>query len=239
MSKRKGVTPTFKELAADLKPMTFWQKVDHLWSYYKEWLLIALLIGIVITITVTSVINANKEYKFKGMMVNLTMSQEGYRYMTDDLLAKIGTGDKNEAVVVDYTNFTDLADPTSTEDNYGASLLLIARVSGQMLDCALIDQLALEFYLTQDVFGTLSTFFTQEQLDAMGDKVIYAKQEDDEWADETYEPYPVAVEISQMQFFQDVAPNNEKIYFVLSGNHPDLEAVQAFWDHLNAWEKPE
>lgn len=239
MSKRKGVTPTFKELAADLKPMTFWQKVDHLWSYYKEWLLIALLIGIVITITVTSVINANKEYKFKGMMVNLTMSQEGYRYMTDDFLAKIGTGDKNEAVVVDYTNFTDLADPTSTEDNYGASLLLIARVSGQMLDCALIDQLALEFYLTQDVFGTLSTFFTQEQLDAMGDKVIYAKQEDDEWADETYEPYPVAVEISQMQFFQDVAPNNEKIYFVLSGNHPDLEAVQAFWDHLNAWEKTE
>lgn len=238
MSKRKGVTPTFKELAADLKPMTFGQKLDHLWSYYKEWLLIALLIAIVITIAVSSFINANKDYKFKGMMVNISMSQEGYRYMTDDFLAKIGTGDKNEAVVVDYTNFTDLADPTSTEDNYGASLLLIARVSGQMLDCALIDQLALEFYMTQDVYGDLRTFFTQEQLDTMGFQVIYAQPED-EWSEEEFEAYPVALEISQLQFFRDMAPKNDKIYFVLSGNQPDLEAVQAFWDHLNAWEKTE
>lgn len=238
MSKRKGVTPTFRELLNDLKPMTFWQKLDHLWSYYKEHLLIVLILAIVIAAAVTGFINANKDYKFKGMMVNITMSQEGYRYMTDDFLAKIGTGDKNETVMMDYTNFTDLADPTSTEDNYSASLLLIARVSGQMLDCAMVDQLALEFYLTQDVYGDLRAFFTQEQLDTMGYEVIYAKAED-EWSEEEFEPYPVALEISGMQFFRDNAPNNEKIYFVLSGNQPDLEAVQAFWDHLNAWEKTE
>lgn len=238
MSKRKGVTPTFRELLNDLKPMTFWQKLDHLWSYYKEHLLIVLILAIVIAAAVTGFINANKDYKFKGMMVNITMSQEGYRYMTDDFLAKIGTGDKNETVMMDYTNFTDLADPTSTEDNYNASLLLIARVSGQMLDCALVDQLALEFYLTQDVYGDLSTFFTQEQLDTMGYEVIYAKAED-EWSEDEFEPYPIALEISKMQFFRDMAPNNEKIYFVLAGNQPDLEAVQAFWDHLNAWEKTE
>lgn len=238
MSKRKGVTPTFRELLNDLKPMTFGQKLDHLWSYYKEYVLIALILAIVITAAVTGYINANKDYKFKGMMVNITISQEGYRYMTDDFLAKIGTGDKNEAVMMDYTNFTDLADPTSSEDNYSASLLLIARVSGQLLDCALVDQLALEFYLTQDVYGDLRSFFTQEQLDTMGFQVIYAQPED-EWSEEEFEPYPVALEISQLQFFRDMAPNNEKIYFVLAGNHPNLEAVQAFWDHLQAWEKTE
>ena len=32
MAYRKKVTPTFRELLADLKPMTYGQKLDHLWS---------------------------------------------------------------------------------------------------------------------------------------------------------------------------------------------------------------
>jgi hypothetical protein len=242
MSKRKGVTPTFKELVADLKPMTFSQKLDHLWSYYKEWLLIALLIAIVITIAVSSFINANKDYKFKGMMVNISMSQEGYRYMTDDFLAKIGTGDKNEAVVVDYTNFTDLADPTSTEDNYGASLLLIARVSGQMLDYALIDQFALEFYMTQDVFLDLTEFFTPEELERLGDRVIWAQPEPEDEEDAAdYEEgeldaWAIALDVTDLPFFQDNCGEEEKVYFTMAGNAPDMEGVRNLLDYIMAWE---
>ena len=102
-----------------------------------------------------------------------------------------------------------------------------------------MDKLALEFYLTQEVYGDLSTFFTQEQLEAMGDKVIYAQAEADEWEDEEFAPYPVAVDVTDLPFFQDTAPQNNGIYFVLSGNQPDLNAVQAFWDHIHAWEKTE
>ena len=143
MANRKRVTPTFRELMEDLKPMTFWQKVDHLWSYYKEVLLVVLLVGILSAAVVSGYINANRQYLFKGMMINISMSQEGYRYMTDDLLAKLGDGSKNQAVQMDYTNFTNLADPTNSEDNYASSFLFMARVSGQMLDCAIMDKLAL------------------------------------------------------------------------------------------------
>ncbi|MBQ3251978.1 MAG: hypothetical protein IJB02_01880 [Oscillospiraceae bacterium] len=233
MSYRKKVTPNFRELMADLKPMTFSEKVDHLWSYYKEWVLIMIIVGLIVSIAITGFINANKEYLFKGMMVNISMSQEGYHYLTEDLFAKLTDGSKDQTLQMDYTNFTSLADPTSGEDNYNASLLFIARVSGQLLDCALLDQLAFEFYLTQEAYGDWGTFFTKEQLDAMGDKVIYAMQENDTVR------WPVAIEVSDMPFFQEHAPKNDKIYMVLSGNHPDLNAVQAFWDHLHAWKKAE
>jgi hypothetical protein len=233
MSKRKSVMPTFRELMEDLKPMTFWEKVDHLWTYYKEYALIAFVVGLLIAAGISGYINANKEYLFRGMMVNISMSQEGFRYLSEDMLARVGTGDPNETVMMDYTNFEDLADPTNGEDNYNASLLFIARVSGGLLDCALLDQMAFEFYLTQGAYGDWSTFFTPEQIEDLEGKMIYAMQEDDEVR------MPVAIEVSELPFFREHAPKNDKIYLVLSGNQPNHEAVQAFWDHLHEWKKAE
>ena len=116
------------------------------------------------------------------------------------------------------------------------------------MDCALLDQMAFEFYLTQEAYGSWSTFFTQDELDAMGDKVIYAMQAEDEVATtkdddlsegETYTRWPAAIDVTDLPFFREQAPKNEKIYLVLSGNNPNLEAVKAFWDHINSWEKSE
>lgn len=243
MSKRKSVMPTFRELMADLKPMTFGEKIDHLWTYYKEYVFIALIVGMLVAAGITGYINANREYLFKGMMVNISMSQEGYRYLTEDMLTRVGTGDPNETVMMDYTNFEDLADPTNGEDNYNASLLLIARVSGGLLDCALLDQMAFEFYLTQEAYGDWSTFFTPAELEAFGDKVIYAMAAEEEIDEEgnviEAVRWPAAIEISYLPFFKEHAPENEKIYWVLSGNQPNHDAVRAFWDHIYQWEKPE
>lgn len=247
MGKRKGVTPTFKELMADLKPMTFGQKLDHLWSYYKEYLLIIFLVGVAISIAVSSYTNAHKQYLFKGIMANISMTQEGYRYVTDDLLVRLGDGSKNQTVLFDYTNFTSLADPTSGEDNYAATMVLISRVSAAQMDCALLDQLALEFYMTQGLFSDLHVFFTQEQLDALGENVIYVIEKEDILDEETGEViedpnpkrWPVALKVSDMPFFREHAPDNESVYMVISANQPNLDAVKGFWEHINAWEKSE
>ena len=251
MKKRKGVTPTFKELLADLKPMTFSQKLDHLWSYYKEYLLVVFLIGIVIAIIISSILNGQKKYVFQGMIINISMTSEGYRYVTDDLLAELSDGSKNQHVLFDYTNFTSLADPTSGEDNYNATMVLIARVSAGQVDAALVDQLALEFYIGQEVFGDLRTCFTDEQLAAMGTDVwhlvmddgVEEEEEDEEDEEDETDPedpdkgIPMAICVSDMPFFRDCAPNNEKIYLVVSANEPNREAVQGLWEHLNAWPK--
>ena len=232
MKRRKTVTPTFRELLEDLRPMSFTQKLDHLWTYYKEYLLIVFMVVLVVCVTVSGLVNNSKEVLFKGMMVNINMSQQGYNYLTQDYLQALGGDEDHQKVQMDYTNFTSLADPTSTEDNYTRSLLLIARVSGGMLDCALVDQLAFEFYLTQEVYGDLSTLFTQQELEAMGDRVIYAMQ-----AEETVR-WPVAIDVTELEIFRDTAPDNEKIYLILSGNQPNLEACRDFWNYLHAW-KPE
>ena len=229
--KEKSVIPTFRELLEDLKPMTFGEKVDHLWTYYKEYLLIVLLAAVLVAMTVSSFINSGKEVLLRGMMVNITITQEGYNYLTEDYFQKIGGVEGEQLVEMDYANFSDLADPTSSEDNYNASLKLMARVSGGLLDYALIDQMAFEFYLTQGVYGKMSTLFTQQELEEMGDRVIYSMQDDGT------ERWPVAIDISQTDFVQDAIGTDQKVYFILSGQQPDLEACRSIWNHIHAWEK--
>lgn len=231
MKKRKNsVIPTFRELLEDLKPMSFWQKVDHLWTYYKEYLFIVLFVILILVIGVTSFINGSKEAIIRGMLVNTTITQEGYDYLTEDYFSKMGGDASKQLVEMDYANFKDLADPTNSEDNYSASLKLMARVSSELLDYALVDQMAFEFYLTQEVYGNLLTLFSQEELDAMGDKVIYAMQE------ENTVRWPVAINLSDSDFVQDAIGEDTKVYFVLSGRNPNLEACRSIWDHIHAWE---
>lgn len=239
---RKGVTPTFKELREDMKKMTFREKVDHLWTYYKEYLLIVFLVVLVVSFTVSMLVNTNKKTLLSGMMVNITISQRGYNYLSQDYHTYLDADPKWEVVQLDYTNFSSLADPTSSEDNYAASMLLIARVSGQMLDYALLDQFALEFYVNQDVFLDLQEFFTPEELEAMGTRVWWARPEpEDGYEVEDYEdgeldPWVVAVDLAELPFFQAHCPEEEHIYFAMSGNNPDMEGVRAFLEYVNNWQ---
>ena len=229
--KERSVIPTFRELLEDMKPMTFAQKVDHLWTYYKEYLLIAVFVAVLLVMSVSSFMNSAREPLLQGMMVNLTITQEGFDYLTQDYFDKIGGVEGKQYVELDYANFADLADPTNGEDHYNASLKLMARVSGQLLDYALLDQMSFEFYLTQGVYGKMSVLFSEQELAEMGDRVIYAMQEEDG------ERWPVAIDITDTDFVKDAASQNEKVYFILSGNQPDLEACRGIWNHIHAWEK--
>ena len=239
---RKKITPTFKELREDMKDMSFREKVDHLWTYYKEYLFLVLLAVVFAAFIVSMIVNSKKSTLLAGMMINISISQEGYNYMSQDYQDYLGADPKWEAVQLDYTNFSSLADPTSAEDNYNASLMLMARVSGQLLDYALMDQLALEFYMNQEVFLDLQDFFAEEELEAMGTRVWWAQPEPEDGYDvEDYEEgeleaWVVAVDLADMPFFQAHCPEEEHIYFAVSGNNPDKEAIRAFLEYVNNWQ---
>lgn len=220
------------KLLEELKPMSWKQRLDHLWTYYKEYLWFVAIAVIVICVVVTGSINNSKEPLAGGMLVNISIEQEGYNYLSEDYLAHLGgTGD--QVVELDYTDFSSLADPTSSEDNYYASMILLARVESGDLDYIILDQFAMEYYITQGVYMDLREFFTQEELDALGEKVIYARQE------EEVESWAVAVDISDLPFVQQNISTEEKTYFALSGSTQRPEICRDMWEYLHAWQPSE
>lgn len=220
-----------QQLKKDMAPMSFAQKVDHLWYYYKTYVLVFAVLAVAVFAILGSTLS-KKESLTGGLMVNLTMSTEGYNYLTQEYYERIGGGRKQE-VRLDSTKFEDLKLTSDVEVNYNAALTLVARVSGGLLDYALMDQGALEFYISQDVFMDLRSFFTEEELAQLSDRLIQAKIE------ETGETWIAAVDITDLPFVQEnvgtVNEENGKVYFTLSGNPAHPEICRDIWEYINQW----
>ena len=220
------------KLGEDLKPMTWKERIEHIFMYYKEVMLVILALIVALSAVITMSINSSKEVLVSGMIINLSLKQEGYNYMQSEYLEVLAPGEKNKDVQLDATNFGDILDAENGEFNYNASMTFIARVSGQMLDYAIMDKFAMEYYITQDAFLDLREFFTEAELAEMdaAKKIIYVQVE------ETGKRWPVAVDISDIPFVKDNVTTEGPIYFVFSGNIRNIETYRNIWDRLHAWE---
>ncbi len=219
----------------DLRPMNWKQRLEYLWMYYKEYTYLAILVFIAIALAVSMVISRARNTLVSGIMINLSVDPLGISYMKEEWQNEIAPGDKWNVVELDYTSFGDMEDLEFGESSYYASQILIARVSGQMLDYIILDKFAMEYYIAQEVYLDLREFFTEEELAELAaqDCVIYAMQEGDA------ERWPIAIDITDTPFVKDNVNAEGEIYFALSGNIRDLDACRAAWERLNAWESKE
>ena len=227
----------WKKLCADLKPMSFTEKCEHLWTYYKSWLVVLGFILLTISFTTTVIGEQRKEVMVSGMMININIDQLGMNYLTSQYAEDLGATRKTQVAEVDYTSFGDPLNPESGSDSSYAAMILPARVEGRMLDYMIFDKSGMEYYIAYDLYMDLEEFFTEEEFKQLAaeNRIIYAKQEDELYSK------AIAVSITELPFVQEyIAPKEgEEIYFSLSGSSPRPEMCRDVWERLNNWEKPE
>ena len=231
--KQSALVKELVKLKNDLKPMTFREKCDHMWEYYKEWLVVVFLAVMAIGLTTTIISSRTKDVMVSGMMVNIKIEPVGMNYLTNDYEKYLGATSRRQVVELDYTSFGDVLDPTRGEDSYYASMILPARVTGAMLDYMILDQFAFEYYIAHEVYMDLGRVFSQEELaqfEAEG-RLVYAMQENDT------ERWPVAIKITEIDFVKDNVNSGGDIYFALSGSSPRLDMCRNAWEYLHAWNK--
>ena len=238
MSKRDRIIPNLKELWEDMKGMTFREKLDHLWTYYKEYLAMAAVLCLCVVACVAAYQNATKNIVCTSVYANVTMTPTGMYHLKDGFAKELGVDQKNDVVEVTTVNFSSLADPTSSENNYETAQLLTALVTAGRMDYALMDKMAMEFYIYQDVFLDLSEFFTAEELAELREQdmlVYYQAKYEDNYGnildDLTEEPFPIAVKIQSTPFCQ-AEMHGKEVYFAIGGNNPKLDKVRMVWDKL-------
>ena len=222
-----------QRLKKDMEPMSFWEKIGHLWYCYKLYLLVvAVIVAMIGSIMGTTIAYQTKDRLVSGMLVNVYLDQQGMNYLTGEYEQYLGAK-KGQEVELDSLYFGKLTE-YSPEDDYSRVLVLTARVEGKLLDYMLLDKDGLETGITYDIFLDLREFFTQEELDKLAaeDRLIYAMMEDDE----EEERWPLAVKITDIPFVKDNVNNEGEIYFGLGGREPDLEMCRNAWEYINAWE---
>lgn len=244
MSKRDRVIPSLKELKADMQGMTFKEKADHLWTYYKEWLLVLLLVVVAISVAVTSIQNLSKNIVCSATYANISITPAGMRYMTESFAEELGVDNVHDVVEVNYTNFQSLVDPTSSENNYNAAQLLVNMVAAGRMDYALMDKLAMEFYITQEVFLDLREFFTEAEIRELDEQKLLIWFQPGDLDEEgniipesliEEERYPVAVRVQNTSLCQKEMYGKD-VYFAVGGREPKLDMVRKAWERINTYQ---
>lgn len=185
-----------KGLRETMSGMTFAKKLDHLWTYYK-WVLVIAVIAVIVICTVFSSIR-NKQIKtlYSGMLINVEVSEEGRAYLTDQWQAVLGEDSRKQKVDLTTTFFQDPSASLSLELDAGSIIQVTALVAAKELDYMMLDDVGFDYYKDRSIFAPLEEIFSAEQLNQIEDRLKYHTSEENG-------RYPIAIDISDSQFATD------------------------------------
>lgn len=225
----------FRKLREDLKPMTTWEKVDHIWTYYKEMMFVAFMVIMIFVAIIMSVNNLGYTLYASGVMSNTSLSIEGHDYLTDvfyeDVLGNPKKGRIQLTTSTLYVEYSDLE--KAANETYQAYMGVLATIESKNLDYMLLDSRSFKFYVDEDIYMDLRELLPAEELQQLQEQGMlispYAEGESAETA------VPRGIDITSMDFAKDCAESDEQIILVFIRNTPRTDTCLKIWEHIKAW----
>ena len=206
--------------------MTWRERIDYIWTYYNVHIIITVSVVALVIAFLSAVLAPKKQVVFGGTTVNVTLSEEGKQYLTQQLFAPMGGTDpaKQEIFCQEST-----LGQTGYGDTTGAEIMtVVGDIAAQSLDYIIMDELSMEYLSRGGWFGDVTAELTPGQLEIFADKLYTVQTEEGEIK-------PVAIDITDLPFVRDCAIKAKKVYLVLPGNTERAEKTDEFVDWLLAW----
>lgn len=180
-----------KELGQTLSTMTFGEKLEHLWTYYKHVLLIAIAIGFSIWFAVNAVISANQVTLLSGTALNVRITTEGMEQIDG---AVTEDGRLEGKTFLDEFPYLDTYYVGQGFLDEQSATYLVTRISAQSLDYILVDQSVLDVIST-NYFIDMREIFPAEVLARW--PLVYKEDT------ETGEAIPIGIDITGTAFTEE------------------------------------
>ena len=232
MLRDNDLTRGWKQYRQMMKGLPFKEKVSHtFYSYKLELCAIAFLLGVLWFVGL-SVVNANTNIVLGGDVMNVSLSEEGFQYISDDYFESLGLRSfLNKLQVVE--SYYALSDNGDYEYNQTVHNQTVALVSAERLDFQIASKGAMEMFLSEGIYMDLRKFFTEEELARWEGKILYVQYE------ETGEMVPMALDISGIPFIETYYEGKEDVFFMVIFNTPRKEQLRHFYEYIMAWEPKE
>ena len=218
-----------KKLKTDLPGMTHKEKLEHIWTYYKWLIPVFLAVVMLLSITISCVTNLNTVKMMAGISVNVNLSDAGETYLREDYKEHLGLTSKKQKVVMTETYIENLVTASDYMDSYYSLMSLLALCSNKEVDYLILDEEGVRVLMVQGAFRNLTEVYTEEELDALGDVVVYKEDK------ETKELLPIALNITDTPFIQQNTAANKNVFFSFVANSPRLEETKALYQYLLDW----
>lgn len=194
--------------------------------YLKDFILFAVVFGTIIAIMVTSLININTDVILYGVGVNMMLTDEGEKYITDDFFALHKTEGRQD---IEYSTVV-ISDIYSGEGDINATYYsgegVVGQVAAKRLDYFMLNELGFNYFASQELYMDLREILTEDELKKYSDKIIYTQEEDSD------EMLPMAIDITDTDFIKYNNIATESIYIAFAGNAPHKELVHEFFNYV-------
>lgn len=229
LKKIKAHYSGFREKTKGMRPGEFLTFIKD--YYLGDFLMLVGILGTIIAIVTTSVININTDIIIHGVGVNIMLSDEGVKYITDDFFALHKTEGRQD---IDYSTVV-VSDIYADEGDINATYYtiegVVAQVAAKRLDFFLQNELGFNCFATQELYMDLRDILSEEEMEEYKDRIIYTQEEEAE------EMLPTAIDITDTDFIKYNNIATEKIYFSFAGNAPHKELAYEFFHYLMAYKK--
>lgn len=222
----KRIIAEAKKLTTDLGQMTFRQKVDHLWSYYKGALVGFLVMCMTVSIIITCVRNIYTQTLIAGITVNVNLSECGMQFLSEDYMGIYGANNDEAEALINTTQLKNVADTQSMNENYYSLMGILSLCASNDLDYLIVDDEALRTLMPQGIFMDLTEFFTETEMTQYSGMLINMEIKDEGVIT------PVAINISDLPFVDMFVQQEGDIYFTVVCNTKRIDACRELWLHL-------
>ena len=229
--KDNKLTKLFHQLKVDMKEMTFFEKVEHIFCNFKEYIIFGLFAIFFVTIMLYSVLNPEKEVVISGTAINANLTAEGLDYISTDYFDYMKANKKKQEVLISSTFFKTAGSQQELDYSYTAWMNVGSSVNSQSLDYLLSDETVLRLFIKDEIFLDLREFFTETEMKRFEEqkRIIYAQPEGEE-------KFPIAVSLVGTAFAEKYLQGKEPCYISFIVNSPRLDTCRVFWDYLMALE---
>ncbi|MCQ2524697.1 MAG: hypothetical protein MJ123_10205 [Lachnospiraceae bacterium] len=161
-----------KEQQKTLKGKSFKYKWEYFLEYYK-WATIAVIIAAIAIFSFIKGVVTAKHDAFYAICVNaITMPS------SDAFSEYIEIDTKKEKVVFDTTY--SMIDEGGNQNSYLSLQKMVANIAAGTADVIIGDLDVLQTLAPNEFFADLRNYFSEDELNALGDKVIYSQLKDDD-----------------------------------------------------------
>ena len=199
-----------REEWAAFKALSFKKKLEHIWIYYKWYILVAAAVICVLVSILGTVANNQKETLISGIFINNAAEPEGYACLTEGYWEYCGANPDQKVELVTGRSI-DFEAETPSQQEAAAFMTVTCMIAAKTLDYIITDEASAAHFMEQEVVMDLRQLLPEEVLarwDTMerDGAVIGLRLEDTAFA----RKYPLAAENSCILVIAN-APNPENM----------------------------
>ena len=216
----------FRKLPQTLKPMTWKQRFDHLWEYYRfTFFVVSVCVIIGISLLVDVIVN-RQVVLLAGTSINVTISEEGTAKLNEELLAIYeGDASKKEVVTLNVGTPFVTEGEADMEQVYVELMRVVSQIAAKELDYLLLDKNGMDYFVGAEAGEDLRTLVSEEYYKLLEPYIVMGK------LDEAGN-IPVAVSIKDTEFAKACKRKGEELYLMFPGNTGRTERIEPFLRYI-------